>query len=72
MLGEAAAQGRGKALSDLRIAPYDGPDAKRGDVARRQKVSLVIECRVREMLDVIERREDRNDPKAVQNHRFGQ
>ena len=50
----------------------EGPDAKRGDVARRQKVSLVIECRVREMLDVIERREDRNDPKAVQNHRFGQ
>ncbi len=30
MLGEAAAQGRGKALSELRIAPYDGPDAKRG------------------------------------------
>ena len=29
MLGEAAAEGRGASLSDLRSAPYDGPDAKR-------------------------------------------
>ncbi|MEM7328846.1 MAG: 4-hydroxy-tetrahydrodipicolinate reductase [Pseudomonadota bacterium] len=29
MLGEAAAEGRGKALTDIRSAPYDGPDAKR-------------------------------------------
>lgn len=29
MLGEAAAEGRGKPLSALRSAPYDGPDAKR-------------------------------------------
>ncbi|MBR9834592.1 MAG: 4-hydroxy-tetrahydrodipicolinate reductase [Alphaproteobacteria bacterium] len=29
MLGEAAAEGRGGQLSDLRTAPYDGPDAKR-------------------------------------------
>jgi len=29
MLGEAAAEGRGKPLSDLRAAPYDGPSAKR-------------------------------------------
>ncbi|WOR15483.1 4-hydroxy-tetrahydrodipicolinate reductase [Hyphomonas sp. FCG-A18] len=29
MLGEAAAEGRGKPLSELRSAPYDGPDAKR-------------------------------------------
>ncbi|MEL7540046.1 MAG: 4-hydroxy-tetrahydrodipicolinate reductase [Pseudomonadota bacterium] len=29
MLGEAAALGRGKALSDIRSAPYDGPNAKR-------------------------------------------
>ena len=29
MLGEAAAQGRGKALKDIRVAPYNGPDAKR-------------------------------------------
>ncbi len=29
MLGEAAAEGRGKPLSQLRSAPYDGPDAKR-------------------------------------------
>ncbi|MAN45778.1 MAG: 4-hydroxy-tetrahydrodipicolinate reductase [Alphaproteobacteria bacterium] len=29
MLGEAAAEGRGKKLSDLRAPPYDGPDAKR-------------------------------------------
>lgn len=29
MLGEAAAQGRGRPLSELRAAPYDGPDAKR-------------------------------------------
>ncbi|MCF6328551.1 MAG: 4-hydroxy-tetrahydrodipicolinate reductase, partial [Henriciella sp.] len=29
MLGEAAAQGRGASLSDLRSAPYNGPDAKR-------------------------------------------
>lgn len=34
MLGEAAADGRGKPLSDMRAAPYDGPDAKRkaGDI----------------------------------------
>ena len=31
MLGEAAAAGRGKPLSELRAAPYDGPDAKRVD-----------------------------------------
>ena len=30
MLGEAAAQGRGKSLNDIRVAPYDGPNAKRG------------------------------------------
>ncbi|WP_273242972.1 4-hydroxy-tetrahydrodipicolinate reductase [Hyphomonas atlantica corrig.] len=29
MVGEAAAAGRGKPLSELRAAPYDGPDAKR-------------------------------------------
>ncbi len=29
MLGEAAAAGRGKPLSELRSGPYDGPDAKR-------------------------------------------
>ncbi|MCR9079973.1 MAG: 4-hydroxy-tetrahydrodipicolinate reductase [Hyphomonadaceae bacterium] len=29
MLGEAAAEGRGKPLSALRMGPYDGPDAKR-------------------------------------------
>lgn len=29
MLGEAAALGRGTPLSELRSAPYDGPDAKR-------------------------------------------
>lgn len=29
MLGEAAAEGRGKPLSALRTGPYDGPDAKR-------------------------------------------
>lgn len=29
MLGEAAAEGRGKPLSGLRAGPYDGPDAKR-------------------------------------------
>ncbi len=29
MLGEAAAKGRGLALSELRSCPYDGPDAKR-------------------------------------------
>lgn len=29
MLGEAAAQGRQRSLSDLRAEPYDGPDAKR-------------------------------------------
>ncbi len=29
MLGEAAAEGRGKPLSALRSGPYDGPDAKR-------------------------------------------
>ncbi len=29
MLGEAAAEGRGKSLSALRMGPYDGPDAKR-------------------------------------------
>lgn len=29
MLGEAAATGRGAALSDLQSPPYDGPDAKR-------------------------------------------
>lgn len=29
MLGEAAAQGRGEALSAVKRAPYDGPDAKR-------------------------------------------
>ncbi len=29
MLGNAAAQGRGQSLSDLRAGPYDGPDAKR-------------------------------------------
>lgn len=29
MLGEAAAEGRGKSLSALRSGPYDGPDAKR-------------------------------------------
>ena len=29
MLGEAAADGRGKPLSELRAAPYDGADAKR-------------------------------------------
>ncbi len=29
MLGEAAADGRGAALSTLRAGPYDGPDAKR-------------------------------------------
>lgn len=29
MIGEAAAQGRGKSLSDLKAAPYNGPDAKR-------------------------------------------
>lgn len=29
MLGEAAAEGRGGALSELRSAPYDGPDARR-------------------------------------------
>lgn len=29
MLGEAAAQGRGRPLSELRAAPYHGPDAKR-------------------------------------------
>ncbi len=29
MLGEAAAEGRGEKLSDLRARPYDGPDAKR-------------------------------------------
>lgn len=29
MVGEAAATGRGKPLSELRAAPYDGPDAKR-------------------------------------------
>ncbi|MFN3607739.1 MAG: 4-hydroxy-tetrahydrodipicolinate reductase [Hyphomonas sp.] len=29
MLGAAAAQGRGAPLSDLRAAPYDGPDARR-------------------------------------------
>jgi len=29
MLGDAAAEGRGKPLSDLRAAPYDGPSAKR-------------------------------------------
>ncbi|WP_034827800.1 4-hydroxy-tetrahydrodipicolinate reductase [Hyphomonas pacifica] len=29
MLGEAAAEGRGKPLSELRAPPYDGPDAKR-------------------------------------------
>lgn len=29
MLGEAAAEGRGGRLSDLKAAPYDGPDAKR-------------------------------------------
>lgn len=29
MLGEAAAEGRGKPLNSLRTAPYDGPDAKR-------------------------------------------
>lgn len=29
MLGDAAAQGRGQPLSDLRAAPYDGADAKR-------------------------------------------
>lgn len=29
MIGEAAAEGRGKPLSDLRAAPYDGPSAKR-------------------------------------------
>ena len=29
MVGEAAAAGRGKPLSDLRAGPYDGPDAKR-------------------------------------------
>ena len=29
MIGEAAAEGRGKPLSDLRDAPYDGPSAKR-------------------------------------------
>jgi len=29
MLGEAAAEGRGKPLSGLRTGPYDGPDAKR-------------------------------------------
>lgn len=29
MLGEAAAEGRGAPLSELRSAPYDGPDARR-------------------------------------------
>jgi len=29
MLGESAAQGRGRQLKDTRLAPYDGPDAKR-------------------------------------------
>ena len=29
MLGEAAAEGRNKPLSDIRAAPYDGPSAKR-------------------------------------------
>lgn len=29
MLGEAAAEGRGKPLSSVRTGPYDGPDAKR-------------------------------------------
>lgn len=29
MLGEAAAEGRGQPLADLRQAPYDGPSAKR-------------------------------------------
>lgn len=29
MLAEAAAQGRGNVLNDLRSSPYDGPDAKR-------------------------------------------
>lgn len=29
MLGEAAAEGRGKALKDIRVAPYDGPNARR-------------------------------------------
>ncbi|MEO1553743.1 MAG: 4-hydroxy-tetrahydrodipicolinate reductase [Pseudomonadota bacterium] len=31
MLGEAAAAGRGKALHDIRSAPYNGPHAKRVD-----------------------------------------
>lgn len=31
MLGEAAAQGRGAKLSELRAHPYDGPDAKRSE-----------------------------------------
>jgi len=29
MLGDAAANGRGKPLAELRTGPYDGPDAKR-------------------------------------------
>lgn len=45
MLGEAAAEGRGKPLSALRSGPYDGPDAKR---ARGQ-----IGFSVRRMGDVI-------------------
>lgn len=45
MLGEAAAEGRGKPLSALRSGPYDGPDAKR--------TSGQIGFSVRRMGDVI-------------------
>ncbi|MEH6694002.1 MAG: 4-hydroxy-tetrahydrodipicolinate reductase [Hyphomonas sp.] len=45
MLGEAAAEGRGSALEDLRAAPYDGPDSGR--------VAGQIGFSVRRMGDVI-------------------
>lgn len=38
MLGEAAATGRGKPLSELKSAPYDGPDAKR----QRGKIGFAV------------------------------
>ena len=45
MLGEAAAEGRGSVLDDLRAAPYDGPDSAR--------VAGQIGFSVRRMGDVI-------------------